>query len=99
MKGERKFYQVLIQQNDLFWLTSFCFPHRIASSGLQEMFSYIIPLVIDNPQEMFSSMILLVADDTSVVLCAWDSLSSYWFLILSSVVVTRTCPKYVEGYT
>ena len=77
-------------KNRIFYLgcQTFNFPHRMAPSGLQEMFS-IIPLVVDVSQEIFSSTKLLVAS-TSVVLCDWYSCCSWWLLTLSSGVVNRT---------
>ena len=36
------------------------------------------------------SIVLPGVDDTSVVLCTWDSCYSCWLLILSSGVINRT---------
>ena len=71
-------------------MTRFRFPHRTASSGPWEIFSFTIPLGVDGPQEFFSSTIPLDVAGTSVVLFARDSSCSCWFLILSSGVVNRT---------
>ena len=72
------FRNILVEQNYLLWLTSFCLPYRKHSSDIPGMVSSSILLGVKVSQEMLSTTILLHdADGTSVLLCIWDSCSCW----------------------